>query len=91
MNNDSPSSLSFSTIEAEFVREAKLHGFPSPASITEGAKLDYIDHLKCKLDNIQSQPSFLVRGRDSKAKDSESLPDLRVTQSFHLSLSLCWE
>lgn len=48
-----------------FVREAKLHGFPSPASITEGAKLGYIDHLKCKLASIQSHLSLLVRGTNT--------------------------
>lgn len=47
-----------------FVREAKLHGFLSPASITKEDKLDYIDCLKCKLASIQSHPSFLVRARD---------------------------
>lgn len=64
MNNDSPSPQSFSSNESESFREARLHGFLSPASITEEAKLAYISHLKHKLASIQSHPSLLVSARD---------------------------
>lgn len=50
------------------VWEAKVRVFISPASVTEEAKLDCINHLKHKLANIQSHPSFLGRARDLQGK-----------------------